>query len=209
MKCTEVFERIEVYHAGELPRLEAEALEQHLLSCADCAREFRFLRSLRAEAAALPREIAPPLDLWPGIVDHMGRGPVTAKNGSSRWLRPPMLAAAAVVLMLGTAAVTAGLLRRDNPTLAQATGADFRVTEAAYQHAATELSATLEVRRKNLSPAANMVIEQNLRIIDEAIREIQAALAADPNNQDVRGLLWGSYEKKIDLLQRAAESVES
>jgi hypothetical protein len=52
-------------------------------------------------------------------------------------------------------------------------------------------------------------VEHNLRIIDEAIRETQAALAEDPRNERVAQLLWASWEKKIDLLKRAAQHAES
>jgi hypothetical protein len=83
------------------------------------------------------------------------------------------------------------------------------VTEAAFQRAAEELTQTLEQRRNELSPTALAVVEQNLRIIDEAIRETQEALAVDPRNERVAELLWASWEKKIDLLKRAAQHAES
>jgi hypothetical protein len=111
-----------------------------------------------------------------------------------------------VLLVALTAAVTALLVRRPAP-LPDSGG--FSVTEAAYERAAEELAETLEYRRKDLSPTALAVIEHNLRIIDEAIRETQAALAADPRNQRVAELLWASWEKKIDLLERAAQHAES
>ena len=205
MTCHEIFELVERYHSGNLPRLEQEAVEQHLLSCDACRADYRFQRALKAGVADLPREIHPPADLWHGIQQRLARTGHPAIR-PQWWQRRGALAAAAVILVAVTSAVTALLVRRPDP----ATGSgNFSVTEAAYERAAEELAETLEYRRKDLSPTALAVIEHNLRIIDEAIRETQAALAADPRNERVAELLWASWEKKIDLLERAAQHAES
>lgn len=204
MNCTEMFERLEAYHSGALPRLEAEAVEQHLLACDDCRADYRFQRTVRAEVAALTREIPPPARVWQGIQGQIASG--KSRTGPSWWQRRSALAAAAVVLVGLTSVVTAMLVRQPGETPASG---GFQVTEAAYERAAEELAQTLELRRKDLSPTALAVVEHNLRIIDEAIRETQAALAEDPRNQRVAELLWASWEKKIDLLERAAQHAES
>lgn len=205
MTCTEIFELVERYHSGNLPRLESEAVEQHLLSCDACRADFRFQRTLKTGVAALPREIHPTDAVWHGIQQRIS--PERQAAGRSMWWqRRGALAAAAVLLIALTSAVTTLLVRR--PDGATGTG-KFSVTQAAYERAAEELAETLEFRRKDLSPTALAVIEQNLRIIDEAIRETQAALAADPRNERVAELLWASWEKKIDLLERAAQHAES
>jgi hypothetical protein len=214
MNCMELFENLEAYHSGTLSRDQAEAVEQHLLACEDCRADFRFQRTLRTETAALAREITPESDLWTGIQSRLGppRGALTGRTQLEPprwWQRKGFLAAAAVILMAMTSALTLLLVRPRDSVIATDRGGDFRITEAAYQQAAAELAQTLETRRNELSPAALAVIEHNLRIIDEAIREAEAALAEDPRNQDVAGLLWATYEKKIDLLQRAAQHAES
>ena len=205
MTCTEIFELVERYHSGNLPRLESEAVEQHLLSCDACRADFRFQRALKTGVAALPREIPPRDAVWQGIQQR-----ITAERQAADWplwwQRRGGLAAAAVLLVAVTSALTALLVRQ--PGNVPESGS-FSVTQAAYERAAEELAETLEYRRKDLSPTALAVIEQNLRIIDEAIRETQAALAADPRNERVAELLWASWEKKIDLLERAAQHAES
>lgn len=206
MNCTEIFELVERYHSGNLPRLESEAVEQHLLSCDACRADFRFQRTLRTEVAALARGIAPPDRVWLGIQDRIGRR-APGVPALAWWQRRGMLAAAALVLITLTSAITALLVRRPEP--AGSAGRYPSVTEATYQQAAEELAQTLEARRNEMSPAALAVVEQNLRIIDEAIRETQAALAEDPRNERVAELLWASWEKKIDLLERAAQHAES
>jgi Putative zinc-finger len=212
MTCLEMFELLESYHAGTLSQAQAEAVEQHLLGCDACRADFHFQRTLRARTAALPREIAPAGNLWNNIRSRIG-GPAHRSAGETSdnawWQRKSILAAAAAILVLVTSATTALIVRRETPASTIASGGSFQVTEAAYREATLELSRTLELRRDELSPAALAVVEHNLRIIDEAIRETQAALAVDPRNQQVAELLWASYEKKIDLLQRAAEHAES
>lgn len=206
MNCTGMFELLEPYQAGNLPRREAEAVEQHLLACDACRADFRFQRTLKAEVAALERAIHPPDRVWQVIQDRIGSRKEEPRGQFRWWHHRSALAAAAVLLVALTSAVTAILVRQSGPD--EATG-NFSVTEAAYERAAEELAQTLELRRKDLSPTALAVVEQNLRIIDEAIRETQAALAEDPRNQRVAELLWASWEKKIDLLERAAQHAES
>jgi hypothetical protein len=206
MNCTEIFELIERYHSGNLPRLESEAVEQHLLACDECRADFRFQRSLKTQVAELSREIHPPQAVWQGIRQRISGG-AAGRPAAGWWQRREVLAAAAVVLVALTSAVTALLVRQ--PDRGTVSSGSFSVTEAAYERAAEELAQTLETRRGELSPTALAVVEHNLRIIDEAIRETQAALAEDPRNQRVAELLWASWEKKIDLLERAAQHAES
>ena len=205
MNCIEIFELVERYHSGNLPRLESEAVEQHLLSCDACRADYRFQRTLIAGVAELPRDISPPEGTWQGIQQRIS--PLRHVAGRPQWWqRRGALAAAAVLLITLTSAITALLVRRPDGRTGTSS---FSVTQAAYERAAEELAQTLEYRRKDLSPTALAVIEQNLRIIDEAIRETQAALATDPRNERVAELLWASWEKKIDLLERAAQHAES
>jgi hypothetical protein len=205
MNCTEIFELIERYHSGNLPRLESEAVEQHLLACDGCRADFRFQRTLKAQASELPREISPPERVWQGIHQRITARP-TRDSVPGWWQSRRTLAAAAVLLMALTSVITAMLVRQPVPP---AGNGNFTVTEAAYERAAEELAQALDARRGELSPAALAVVEHNLRIIDEAIRETQTALAEDPRNQRVAELLWASWEKKIDLLERAAKHAES
>lgn len=208
MTCLEMFDYLERYHSGSLSRPDAEAVEQHLLACAECAADFRFQRPLKTKAAALPGGLAPEHDLWPGIRDQIRGGDAKIRAGRPRWLGTPWLIAATIVLMALSSAVTL-LLTRTGNLQPDGGSRDFQSTEVGYRQAADELLRTLQAHRKELGEPAFRVIEQNLHIIDQAIQETQAALAADPRNRQVTELLWASYEKKIDLLQRAAHSVES
>jgi hypothetical protein len=60
VRCDEVVELVSDYLEAALSLPEREALEQHVLICADCAEYLRQLRST-VEAAARMRDDDPPL----------------------------------------------------------------------------------------------------------------------------------------------------
>jgi hypothetical protein len=208
MTCLELFDYLDRYHAGTLSRPEAEAVEQHLLGCADCAADFRFQRSLKGKTVALPGAIAPEHELWPGIRDQIRGTAAVAAGVRPRWQRTPWLIAATIALM-GPVIRGHDAAHSHRQSTAIRWHPGLPVHRARYRQAADELLRSLQAHRKELGEPAFKVIEQNLHIIDQAIQETQAALASDPHNQQVTQLLWASYEKKIDLLQRAAHNVES
>lgn len=137
--------------------------------------------------------------------------------------RPGWLAAAAVLLVAATAGITALLVsgpeeapetelampERAAPSVdPDAPGsamlpAQFRRMEEEYRQATAELAFVLEERRQDLAPETVEVLEDNLRIIDRAIRESRAALAADTGRIENARLLAGAYQSKLDLLRRA------
>jgi hypothetical protein len=74
-----------------------------------------------------------------------------------------------------------------------------------YAPSIAELRATLEQQRPALSPATVRVLENSIAVIDAAIEEARAALAADPANDALSGILSAQYEHKVELLQRATK----
>jgi hypothetical protein len=72
-----------------------------------------------------------------------------------------------------------------------------------------ELRATLETQRPTLAPSTVRTVEHSLSVIDTAIAEARAALAADPANQYLVDILAAHYERQVDLLQRATELLSS
>lgn len=75
---------------------------------------------------------------------------------------------------------------------------------ATYDREITMLRGALDARRGQLDPSTVATIEQNLRIIDEAISQSRAALAKDPNSQLLNDQLDRTLAKKTDLLRSAA-----
>ncbi len=48
------------------------------------------------------------------------------------------------------------------------------------------------------------LIERNLQIIDNAIRESRAAFSMDPHNRELMETLSANYEKKLQVLRQVS-----
>ena len=73
-----------------------------------------------------------------------------------------------------------------------------------YDAEIATLHDALAARRSQLNPATVAIIEQNLRVINEAIRQSRAALAKDPNSRLLNDQLDRTLAKKTGLLRVAA-----
>lgn len=81
--------------------------------------------------------------------------------------------------------------------------AAFRPAEQEYEKAISDLETVLQTQRSRMAPQTAATLEANLRIIDEAIEESRAALAADPNSAALTKLLSDAYHTKLGVLRRA------
>lgn len=206
---------------GDLGPEAWRRVEEHLASCDRCADELAGMRTLGERASALPREIAPPRDLWPEIAARLQREresdrevPVLAVEFGRSGRTPARVwairIAAGLALVFGSSALTARLLRgpdgappvaaRPEPTSGLAS---FASTEAQYLSSVEALAAELESRRDQLPPSTVATVEENLLIIDRAIAEARAALAEHPQSAEIPLLLSGAYRQKVDLLRSA------
>ncbi len=217
---------------GQLSAADLRAVEVHLADCQPCAERLASLQDLLARVEALPRSLEPEADLWPGIEPRLAERqlptPVTGwsspRRGASRiqyWLRQ---AAAAVAFMAlggglsqivvpawrggasgggaGTSMAVAG-----DPAF-EVRAVDFAVAEADFLRAKEALWSAVYSGRDTVSPATREVVERNLTVIAGAIRELRAALAADPGNQQLEGMLLAQHRTEIDLLRRLAQTIE-
>ena len=223
MNHEEASSQLSDYVDGLLAADARDEVETHLATCDVCRDEVRFLRSLLEDSAALPRSIAPDRDLWSGIAERIdaNRGASLDFTGDQRrsaWPRWPLLAAAAVVLMAISSAITTFIVRDrydsrlavasrqlEGRALGVAASAQARAFEASYDFTIRELTAALGGRRHVLSAETIHVVEANLAIIDEAIRTSRKALEADPGNQNLIRTVTSMYEEKIALLQQATD----
>ena len=207
MTCERIQDQLNDYVDGTLPEAAFQEMELHLAGCAECRGEERLLRSLLAQAAALPDERMPARDLWPQIVVRLDGG------GAARplWSRPTswmgLAAAAVVTVALGT------LLRHDDtrpgaetrPPVGREISTEvpnFAAAEREYARATEELMAVIEARRGSLPPETQEALERNLKTIDEALQEIRAALEKEPRSPQLNHLLASTHRKKVDVLQR-------
>ena len=74
---------------------------------------------------------------------------------------------------------------------------------AQYDRAVADLERMLRDQRDKLDPRTVVVLERNLAVIDDAIRQAQEALDADPANTFLNSHLADARRRKIELLRRA------
>ena len=174
------------------------------------------LRDLMNEVAALPTSIEPPAGSWAKIRAEIEATPIRTQRVAF-WQRPPFLAAAALLLIAGSSAITAIAVGRRGEaarTVAERSAANasepaslaqFTLVESDYLRAVNDLSATLESEQGSLSPETIATLRESIKVIDAAILEARNALAADPANKALIQILANSYEQKVDLLKRTTE----
>jgi anti-sigma factor RsiW len=211
------FERLNDLADAALPAGEVAAIERHLARCATCRGELARLRALLGRAAALPSSIEPPADTWDALRDRLRPQSRPVARRSRPWVREwGLRAAAAVLLVAGSSALTVMVLRsRTSPQVATvapspvatpaAVPAAVRAVERSYVGVVDELTSTLRAQRGALAPETIATLERTLRVIDEAIAEARAALAADPRNDALLDVLSANYEQKVQLLRQASE----
>ena len=202
--------RLNDYLDGALDAAEAERVRRHIGECESCAHEAEELAALKATVAGLPREIRPGRDLREDIWSEIAR----PRHTRTLWSMRFPLAAAAILLIAVTSVVTRALVTgtRDsqigadyNNTIRFASD-DPRKLQREYSDKVQELEMILRKSRGALAPETVRIMEENLRIIDRAINEAQAALASDPNSEMLVDLLRSAYERKLELLRQAARS---
>jgi hypothetical protein len=218
MTCQELDARLDDWVDGALDEAAAAGVEAHLRACDLCRERERRLRQVLAHAAALPRSVAPPRDLWPGIARRL-----EAERSSSRLagaFTPWALAAAATValglaaaLWLGRgpsgvrtveipppspqAVLVAGAPSATDPALAAA--------ERDYDAAAAALLEALQQRKGRLDPETLAAVEANLAVIDRALTEVRQALAQDPSSPELTRMLVATHRKKVDVLSHVVK----
>jgi hypothetical protein len=144
------------------------------------------------ELARLPREVAPPRDLWPAV----SRAIKPARR--QHW--PMSLAAGVAGAMLAAAISWAVLHGRPVPAPAQASLAGA-LADPSYVAARAELEPSFHERLALLEPVTRARIEQSLAVIRHAQDDIRKALAADPASPVLQELLDNTRHDEIDLYE--------
>lgn len=160
---------------------------------------------LIAAAGKLSAGVRPQRDLWPGIAEAI------AQPKRSRWT--PMLAqAAAVVLLVGASSGITYLSIKDDPEQVPVVVPELRFERTAfgsehslgsvYRSAQGDYQTTLNNELDRLSVKDRAGVEANLKLIREAIAEINVSLQDNPDNVLLQELLLKSYREQHELMQR-------
>lgn len=218
--------RLQDFREGLLdPEAEAE-IQEHLAACSRCRKELSALAELLDGMGDLPVEAEPARDLWPQIAWRIegsrAKGPVPvedqpAKPKLSRRVNLPawqLMAASVALIVISGSSVWAFLSGRLDPgelqdTVPQSPGqfVGWEDSYGGYDEAVADLESVLEKGREVLDPETVRVLEENLRTIDLAIQEAEAALTQDPASSVLQRFLADSLRKKIYLLRQAAGAV--
>jgi len=213
MTCAETRDRLDDYVDGALGGAELHEVELHIAGCAECAGEERELRVLLAAAAALPSQMHPARDLWPGIAERIAatrRPAAPAVRRPWSWSPALLAAAAAVLVALGatlarvwppaTGAPQAGTGVAQEA--AWTTDPSLLAAEREYGRATDQLMVELQARKASLPPATMAAVEKDLMTIDAALRQVRDALRQEPGNAQLSHMLASTHQKKVDVLQR-------
>jgi hypothetical protein len=74
---------------------------------------------------------------------------------------------------------------------------------ATYDREIARLHQILEQRRGDVDPKTVAILEQSMKIIDEAIAQSRAALARDPRSNFLGKQLNSALDRKVELLRTA------
>jgi hypothetical protein len=141
-----------------------------------------------------------------------------AWHGRKVSVRIPLLAAAAVALLVIGAAATRFFVGDAGPRVVQADSVERtmirvrywnsdeeRMTNTAYNAAIGELEAILASHGEALEPATLQVIRESLAAIDRAIADARQAIAADSTNAYLNASIAQNMRRKLGILRMAAQ----
>ena len=228
MNCHDVRSRLDDYLEDALSPSARRQVEDHLAVCDACRSELSSIGALLDTAQDLQRrQLEPGRDLWPAIhrriVDtrYVERRSWKARLGLARPRFVWQFAAAAVILILALGFGVPRLSRwspfRDGARLmggAAPVPEETSGPDATGQFAALDSEVSTARQQIYQAAAADSTTEgswktfdDNLRVLDRAIRESRAALAQDPDNPLLQKTILGAYQKQLDLLRWASRLV--
>ncbi|CAN5896441.1 hypothetical protein BH20GEM1_BH20GEM1_16560 [soil metagenome] len=227
-------EKLSEYIDGELDARERAEIERHLADCSRCERLVEDLRTVVEVAQAVEdappaADLWPGIA---ARLEPRREAPRVVALDASRAPRrfsfsTPQLAAASLAVALLSAAAVWMAIRDGGPAgtstvaveepitgIARAPSSEEPITAvtvaggsapqgfAEYEAAVAELERLLD--QAAIDPELRRAIDENLTIIDEAIRQTRNALEADPNDVYLNTHLASTMQRKIDVLQDAA-----
>ena len=210
MSCDRIRDLLDDYLTGDLPADVSQEVHEHLGRCLSCRREWKELQDLLEQTAELPAEIFPERNLWPEI--EMRIGATRSEPSRPWWL---YLAAAVLALAVFSAPLSRWWLDQRTPDAPQARSQPVESDPAATRiaaeiarsqdgvlHAHKDLLEMIERRRDRFDPEVLVVVEENMRILDEAIGQLHLALEEDPGNRRLHLLLATRYQQEVNLVKR-------
>jgi len=165
----------------------------------------------------LPREIAPPRDLWKGIEAQIAAPAAPVVTRPSHKMR--FLAAAAVIAALAVgvwigravlpvpgAAVRAPVTANNRPGDEPGAFHAAYVMGPKYINDRAQLVADLETRLARLPPESKAKVLSSLQAINDSKRDLERELGKDPSNALLQELLVNTYQDEMRVLTAVHEA---
>ncbi len=164
------------------------------------------------DAARLSQSIAPERDLWPEIEQSIV--PQPRRN----WT--PMLAqAAGVVMLVAASSMLTYFMVKDDGSASLSVQPEYLFDEASFggtynlgpgfTDARGGLASKLDAQLERLSPEERADVEANLKLIRDAIDQINAELAEDPDNAHLQALLLKSYREELTVMRKVSDLTQA
>ena len=168
----------------------------------------------------LPTDIAPALDLWPGVAAAIAAEPPAAFNRTRAWtLR---IAAGVACVALGAALGYGVLVQRFAARVAPP-GTDTAkiarqvdswlvkpvMLDAGYQKARAQLAGEFFRRIATLPTADRAKVEKGLREIEDGLRDLNDALKSNPNSILLQQLALSAYQQELEYMQNVTSLTET
>ncbi len=219
MKCRKAQKMISSSIDSSLNGRRAEALDQHLETCASCREVLKDFRAISRTAARLESP-EPSDEVWARIKSGLAE-PQAAKESRGRdrglaWGIPGLrfVGAAFMVLALVATGVIVGIrLSQPNEGLsfserAKYTLAKLDEAERYYEMAIESLNEAMAAQKGSLGPEVTEMFERNLMVIDASIQACRQAVIEAPDDIEARKFLLAAYMDKVSYLNTVLDFPE-
>jgi len=202
MNCVELQQSL-----AEVEDLSGAEQRAHLKACPACSALVQELNQIVAVASELRAADEPSPRVWNSIEIALRREglirPQTAQrvpvaSFSARWGRARWLVPAAAMLLL-----VVGVYQRQESSSTRSSQDAAVVAPVVNPSGLNDEDFIQEVAEN--TPALRIQYEENLRRVNDSIRDAQSALDESPNDEDARRSLMDAYQQKSMLFQMAMD----
>lgn len=208
MNCQEFMEFLNHAIDEDLPEDIQQDFDEHSLKCPTCQSEHQIMMGLLSEVGDISMDIQPERDLWPEIEERLTIPPKTIVDFPNirKQVVGIALLAALLLFIVSVGIKAPSVTITPQNTVAQS---EHEKIKTDYKEAKDSLLAALELQKANFSPQTLDTIEENLAVIENAVIDIDRALAANPDNKNLERKLYAAYQTEVSLLQSAVQLNEN
>lgn len=198
--CQDILAQLPDYLEGSTDSGRSETIRQHLQCCGDCRSLVEELQTISAGLAKLPLA-APPASLREKIRQRAFAEGLLHSARKPAWNNLPVWLAAALILCV--TGLTWFYRTFPDPPLSPEAQimADLREAKDLYHSAARRLEECSMAKAAGMEPATKRIFEENLALVNSALRHSEAMLKTNEADPRAWGFLLTAYQKKIDFLQ--------